>query len=245
MDLKKCIEYMKEKHGDQKRKQGTPYYTHPMAVSRMLEDKGFGEDYFVAGLFHDLLEDTDSTYEEIVSYSNQEVALAVKLVTKEKGYDMKDYIERIKNNDIARMVKIADRIHNLSEAIYGSLAFKQKYIKETEAYFIDLAKDTVFEKELNDVLESIKSVVKAETGVERRIKMKILDKLYVFNFILIPMFIYVLQKVMMLESETLVIIISTILVMLVCFEIIYTFVFLFGKIGMKYRRYKDFLDKDD
>ena len=130
MDIKKCTEYMKEKHGNQKRKQGTPYYTHPIAVSKMLADKGFGENYVVAGLFHDLLEDTDSTYDEIVSYSNLEVALAVKLVTKEKGYDMDEYMARIKNNDVARMVKIADRVHNLSEAIYGSLAFKKKYVKE-------------------------------------------------------------------------------------------------------------------
>ena len=121
----------------------------------------------MAGLFHDLLEDTDSTYDEIVSYSNLEVALAVKLVTKEKGYDMDEYMARIKNNDVARMVKIADRVHNLSEAIYGSLAFKKKYVKETEAYFIDLAKDTVFETELNEVLEKIKEAVKAEDEIER------------------------------------------------------------------------------
>ena len=89
------------------------------------------------------------------------------LVTKEKGYDMDEYMARIKNNDVARMVKIADRVHNLSEAIYGSLAFKKKYVKETEAYFIDLAKDTVFETELNEVLEKIKEAVKAEDEIER------------------------------------------------------------------------------
>ena len=159
MDIKKCIEYMKEKHGNQKRKQGTPYYTHPMAVSKMLADKGFGENYVVAGLFHDLLEDTDSTYDEIVSYSNPEVALAVKLVTKEKGYDMDEYMARIKNNDVARMVKIADRVHNLSEAKYAGEKFQRKYIKETEAYFLDLAKGTVFEKDLNEVLEEVRGLV--------------------------------------------------------------------------------------
>lgn len=167
MDLEKAVEFMKQKHSGQKRKQGTPYYTHPLAVAKLLKDKGFQVEYQIAGLFHDLLEDTDSTYDEIVSYSNLEVALAVKLVTKEKGYDMDEYMARIKNNDVARMVKIADRVHNLSEAIYGSLAFKKKYVKETEAYFIDLAKDTVFETELNEVLEKIKEAVKAEDEIER------------------------------------------------------------------------------
>ncbi len=69
---------------------------------------------------------------------------------------MKDYIERIKNNDIAKMVKLADRIHNLSEANLASIDFQLKYIKETEEWFIDLAKDTVFENDLNSVLENLK-----------------------------------------------------------------------------------------
>lgn len=156
MDINKCIEYMKEKHGDQRRKHGTMYYTHPLAVSELLKEKGFEISYQIAGLFHDLLEDTDSTFEEIVNLSNREIGLAVKLVTKEKGYDMKEYMARIKENDMARMVKIADRIHNLSEAKYAGERFQRKYIKETEEYFIDLAKGTVFEKDLQEVLDSVK-----------------------------------------------------------------------------------------
>ena len=53
------------------------------------------------------------------------------------------------------MVKIADRIHNLSEAYLASKLFQLKYIKETEEWFIDLAKGTVFEKELNEVLQEL------------------------------------------------------------------------------------------
>ena len=86
-------------------------------VSTLLKEKGFGLDYQIAGLFHDLLEDTDTTYDEIVKISNQDIADAVVLVTKEENYNMSDYINRIKNNDIAHMVKLADRIHNLSEAV--------------------------------------------------------------------------------------------------------------------------------
>lgn len=54
------------------------------------------------------------------------------------------------------MVKLADRIHNLSEANLDSIDFQAKYIRETEDWFIDLAKDTIFENDLNNVLENLK-----------------------------------------------------------------------------------------
>ncbi len=156
MDLEKCIEFMKIKHRDQKRKQGTPYYTHPLAVQKMLKEKGFGEEYQVVGLFHDLLEDTDCTENEILELSNENVLEAVKLLTKVPGYVMSEYIENISKNKIAKMVKLADRIHNLSEAKETSKAFQIKYIKETKEWFLDLAKETVFEQELIEVLEDLK-----------------------------------------------------------------------------------------
>ena len=67
MNLEKAIEFIKIKHGNQKRKQGTPYYLHPLAVANMLINKGFSEEYVFAGLFHDLIEDTDTTYDEIIA----------------------------------------------------------------------------------------------------------------------------------------------------------------------------------
>lgn len=155
MDLEKAIEFMKEKHGDQKRKQGTPYYTHPLAVANLLKEKGFPIEYQIAGLFHDLLEDTDATVEEIIKLSNEDVAEAVRLVTKTEGYVMSEYVGNIKLNEMARMVKLADRIHNLSESPNASREFQAKYIKETKEWYIDLAKGTVFEEDLNNELNKI------------------------------------------------------------------------------------------
>lgn len=156
MELEKAKEYIKEKHKNQKRKQGTPYYLHPLEVSIILKEKGFSETYQIVGLFHDLIEDTETTYEEILELTNEEIADAVKLLTKEKGYVMKEYINGIKQNRIARIVKIADRIHNLSETHLASEKFQKRYIKETEEWFIDLAKDTVLEENLNKELTKIK-----------------------------------------------------------------------------------------
>lgn len=160
MNIEKCIEFMKQKHEGQKRKQGTPYYTHPLAVSNMLKENGFNEEYQIAGLFHDLLEDTDCTENEILELSNNNVLEAVKLLTKTKGYIMSEYVEKISQNSIAKMVKLADRIHNLSEAKSASKEFQIKYIKETEEWYINLAKNTIFEEELNQKLYFIKENVK-------------------------------------------------------------------------------------
>ena len=155
MDIEKCIEFMKKKHEGQKRKHGTPYYTHPLAVSNMLKEKGYGEEYQVAGLFHDLLEDTDCTEQEILDLSNEKVLEAVKLVTKTKGYEMAEYMRNIAKNDIAKMVKLSDRTHNLLECKETSWLFQKKYIKETREWFLDLAENTVFESDLNSALQSV------------------------------------------------------------------------------------------
>ena len=53
------------------------------------------------------------------------------------------------------MVKLADRIHNLSESPNASKEFQDKYIKETKEWFIDLAKGTVFEEDLYTVLNNL------------------------------------------------------------------------------------------
>lgn len=123
--------------------------------AKYVEKKGFGEEYQVTGLFHDLLEDTDCTEEEILKLSNENVLEAVKLLTKTKGYIMSEYIENISKNEIAKMVKLADRIHNLSEAKATSIEFQTKYIKETQDWFLELAKETIFEKDLKRVLDGL------------------------------------------------------------------------------------------
>ena len=51
----KALEYTRTKHEGQYRKGGEPYITHPQAVAEILREKGYGEDYLIAGLFHDLL----------------------------------------------------------------------------------------------------------------------------------------------------------------------------------------------
>lgn len=136
MDIEKAYEYARKKHKGQLRKDGTPYIEHPIRVSGMLRDSGFGEEYQIAGLFHDLLEDTDATDEEILALSNEAVLKAVKLVTKYDGYDEHAYIENILLDPIARAVKNADRIDNLRDSIHADTSFCRRYLKDTEKNYL-------------------------------------------------------------------------------------------------------------
>ena len=86
-----------------------------------------------------MLEDTDATEEEILQFGNDEILTAVKLLTKQKGYDMAEYIAAIKNNEIAFAVKAADRLHNLQCAIVTDIEFKRKYILETVDWYLDFS----------------------------------------------------------------------------------------------------------
>ena len=134
----KSLEFTIIKHDGQHRKGGLPYVTHPLSVSEMIRTWGYGTDYRIAGLFHDLLEDTDATEEEILNLGGPEVLKAVKLLTKEDGYVMENYISRIKENDIARVVKGADRLHNLRSAFTADEDFRRRYILESIDWYLDL-----------------------------------------------------------------------------------------------------------
>lgn len=141
--VQRALDYATKKHDGQKRIGGDDYITHPIAVCEIVKSKGYGEDYLITALFHDLLEDTDATEEEILQLGNSEVLTAVKLLTKQKGYDMKNYIDSIKANPIAYVVKSADRLHNLQCALVTDVEFKRKYILETVDWYMDFSPEIV------------------------------------------------------------------------------------------------------
>ena len=153
--VKRAIEFATQKHKGQKRIGGNDYISHPIAVYEMVKKQGYDEDFQITALFHDLLEDTNATEEEILFYGNQNILTAVKLLTKEKGYDMKSYIDGIKANPIAFAVKSADRLHNLQCALVASAEFKRKYILETVDWYLDFSKEIkIAVKTLADSLDA-------------------------------------------------------------------------------------------
>ncbi len=135
--LKKALEFATRKHKGQFRRGGEEYITHPMAVEEIIASEGFGEDYRIAALFHDLLEDTDATEEEILNLGGEGVLTAVKLLTKTEGYVMAEYIAGIKEDPIAKAVKAADRLHNLRSCVVCDDNFKRRYINESLEWYLD------------------------------------------------------------------------------------------------------------
>ena len=151
--VKRALDFATEKHKGQKRIGGEDYITHPIAVCEIVKNLGFGEDYQIAALFHDLLEDTNTTKKEILSYGNDDILTAVKLLTKQKGYDIQEYVKAIKNNKIAFVVKGADRLHNLECAIETDVEFKRKYILETVDWYLDFSPE--IQKAVKRLAESL------------------------------------------------------------------------------------------
>jgi (p)ppGpp synthase/HD superfamily hydrolase len=155
-----AVQFAADRHGVQLRKEGLPYITHPITVANTLSKKGYGLEYIITGLFHDLLEDTSTTYEEIVQWCEyhlrdrkiqRTIPEAVDILTT-KGRKDSDYFERIGRNDIAKVVKCVDRLHNLTTMKGLSLEWQRKYIEETRIYILPLSKGLDLEKDLVDLL---------------------------------------------------------------------------------------------
>ena len=153
-----ALDFATKKHKGQKRIGGDDYITHPLAVCKMIKMQGYSEDFQITALFHDLLEDTDASEEEILKYGNQDILKAVKLLTKNKGYNMKEYIEGIKSNKIAFVVKCFDRLHNLQCAIITDDEFKRKYILETIDWYLDFSPD--IKKAVKKLAKSLNTHIK-------------------------------------------------------------------------------------
>ena len=112
-----------KKHGEQKRKTGEPYITHPIAVAEILMQIGMDADTVSAGLLHDTLEDTDTTEEEIATIFGKEVGEMVQAVTKisritdEKSIQEAETIKKMffaMSKDLrVILIKLADKLHNM------------------------------------------------------------------------------------------------------------------------------------
>lgn len=152
---RKAYDLAERRHRGQKRIGGAPYITHPEEVARIVREHGYGIKYQVTALFHDLLEDTDAGEEEILEIGGQDILDAVKILTKKKGYVMEEYIGKIRENEMAFIVKGADRLHNLRSALCANEKFKRKYIKESVEWYLDFMPEIpVAVKELAESLES-------------------------------------------------------------------------------------------
>ena len=122
--LKRAFLFATERHGNQKRKSGEPFITHPIAVANLLVDMEMDLVCLVCGLLHDVIEDGDVRVDEVKQRFGEEVALVVDGLTKLKkiGFANRDdrQAESIRKMLLAMtsdirviIVKLADRLHNM------------------------------------------------------------------------------------------------------------------------------------
>ena len=125
LDFERALRLAASGHRDQVRKgSGIPYIEHPMAVALILDRAGFYEEVVIAGLLHDLVEDTDVTLERVREGFGDRVAGMVAYCSEEKldaDGRKRPWIDRKRDHlgalatapDAVRAVVLADKLHNL------------------------------------------------------------------------------------------------------------------------------------
>lgn len=129
---------MLKAHKGQKDKAGRMYIFHPFKVA--LTSKGYKTK--IVALLHDVVEDSNITIQDLSKHFDKDIILAVDCITKKKGQDYQEYLNIIKDNELARKVKIADLIHNsdLSRLkIITEKDYKRKEKYQKAIQFLNLA----------------------------------------------------------------------------------------------------------
>lgn len=105
---KKALKISFNVHKDQLDKSGMPYVYHPFHLAEQMDD----EYSTCVALLHDVVEDTDTTLDDLAKIFPKEVADAIALMTHDDNVPYLDYVRTIKSNPIASKVKLADLKHN-------------------------------------------------------------------------------------------------------------------------------------
>lgn len=142
--------YGREKHEGQYRKSGEPYFTHPVAVSVILANQKLDDASIVTGLLHDTIEDTESTKQEIAELFTPEIAMLVDGVTNltkmqlsstetKQAENTRKLLMAIAKDMRVMLVKLADRLHNMSTIRSMTPEKQAQKARETMDIFAPLA----------------------------------------------------------------------------------------------------------
>ena len=130
----KAMKIAYDAHHGQFDKGGIPYIYHPIHLAEQMDD----EVECVCALLHDVVEDTDITFEDLEKDFPNEVIDILKLLTHEDGIEYMDYVRKIKTNKVATKVKMADIKHNYDKSrlteLPDSLKAKGNIYKEAYEY---------------------------------------------------------------------------------------------------------------
>lgn len=148
--LREAYEYAKRMHEGQLRESGEPYITHPLSVATVLVDLGMDTDAICAALLHDVVEDTEATYDDVKNKFGLDVANLVDGVTKldkiklaSKEEQQAENIRKIflsMSKDIrVIIIKLADRLHNMRTLGFRNGVKRRDVSAETMSIFVPLA----------------------------------------------------------------------------------------------------------
>ena len=149
--VEKAYKLARDAHKDQKRKSGEPYIIHPLCVAIILAELELDKETIVAGILHDVVEDTIMTSEEIAAEFSDEVALLVDGVTKltQLNY-VADKVE-VQAENLRKMflamakdirvilIKLADRLHNMRTMQYQTPEKQKEKSTETMDIYAPIA----------------------------------------------------------------------------------------------------------
>ncbi|MBR3973445.1 MAG: bifunctional (p)ppGpp synthetase/guanosine-3',5'-bis(diphosphate) 3'-pyrophosphohydrolase [Oscillospiraceae bacterium] len=148
--IDRAVAYADAKHEHQKRKDGSPYIIHPLAVAEIVCEMGLDIDAILGALLHDCIEDTDASHDDIEKIFGQTVAELVEGVTKLTKANFST-TEQAQMENLRKMfmamskdirvvlIKIADRLHNMRTMQYQSPAKQLIKCRETMDIYAPLA----------------------------------------------------------------------------------------------------------
>ena len=163
--LRRAYEYAKKYHQEQKRASGEPYIIHPLNVAYILASMHADIDTLCAALLHDVVEDTESTLDDVEKRFNKTVRDLVDGVTKMTKLDLNNkkelsainlrrLIVSLADDPRIIIIKLVDRLHNMRTLEYKSLEKQQEKALETLEIYVPLAY-YIGASKIKDELENI------------------------------------------------------------------------------------------
>lgn len=175
----RALSIAREAHHGQSRRHGAPYISHPLAVHTLVGELGHAvglavdEAALAAALLHDVIEDSDIGREELAARFGDAVATDVWLLTKSgKGEAATAaYYARMAReaSDAVRLIKVCDRVHNLSELhLAPSLDKLGQYVDETLLHLVPLARSAQSRGVARGLEAALQDGVRAACRAQRR-----------------------------------------------------------------------------